>query len=57
VMEQMKLDGVLQKIPVILLTNLDSEKDTGLAMGAVDYVVKADTSIDELVAKVKKHIG
>jgi len=56
VMEQMRIDPELVKIPVILLTNLDSEKQTGMSLGAVDYVVKADTSIDELVAKVKKHL-
>lgn len=56
VLQQLKLISELKEVPVILLTNLDSEKDSGLSMGAVDYVVKADTSIDELLSKVKSHI-
>jgi len=56
VMQQLKLNQELKDVPVILLTNLDSEKNTGMAMGAVDYVVKSNTSIDDLVSKVKSHI-
>jgi CheY-like chemotaxis protein len=56
VMEQLKQDPKLSSIPVIVLTNLDSEKNTALSMGAADYVVKANTSIDDLFTKVKNHI-
>lgn len=56
VMEQLKRDDILKAIPVIMFTNLDSEKDTALSMGAVDYIVKANTSIDELTTKVKAHL-
>jgi DNA-binding response OmpR family regulator len=57
VMQQMKLIQGIENIPVILLTNLESEKNSGLAAGAKDYVVKANTSIDELVVKIKTHLG
>ncbi len=57
VLSQLKQNMELQRIPVILLSNLDSEKESGAAMGAVDYVVKANTSIDELISKVKSHLS
>jgi len=56
VMEQLKRDVVLSTVPVIVFTNLDSEMNVAKSMGAVDYVVKANTSIDDLVAKVKSHL-
>ena len=43
-------------IPVIVLTNLDSEKKVALDIGAKDYLVKANTNIDEVVEKVKRHM-
>ncbi len=56
VMEQMNQDAKLKDVPVIVLTNLDSERDTAMKIGAVDYVVKANTSIEDLVTKVKTHL-
>lgn len=56
VLHQLKIDQNLAKIPVIILTNLDSEKDSSLASGAVDYIIKANTSIDEVVNKIKEHL-
>jgi len=43
-------------IPVIILSNLgqDEEVRNGLKLGAVDYLVKADLTIDETVAKILK---
>jgi DNA-binding response OmpR family regulator len=54
--EQLKRDDRLKVVPVIIFTNLDSEKNIAMTMGAADYIVKANTSIDELVAKVKQHL-
>jgi DNA-binding response OmpR family regulator len=56
VMEQLKRDVVLATVPVIVFTNLDSEMNVAKSMGAVDYVVKANTSIDDLVKKVKSYL-
>lgn len=56
VFEQMKLDPATKNIPVIMLTNLDSEKKTAMDMGAKDYLVKANTTITEVIAKVKKYL-
>ena len=46
-------------MPVIILSNLgqDEEVRLGLALGAVDYLVKADFSIDEVIRKIKKIVA
>lgn len=53
VLEALKKDEELKKIPVLVLTNLDSEKQVALKIGAHEYLVKANTSIAEVVTKVK----
>lgn len=57
VLERLKKDRDLFNIPVLMLTNLDSERKLALSIGAVDYLVKANTSIDLLLEKVKNYIG
>ena len=54
VLEQLKRDEVVKNIPVIVLTNLDSERESALKVGAVDYIVKANASIDQVVEKVNE---
>ena len=56
-LEALKKDEKLKNIPVIILTNLESEKKTALEIGAVDYLIKANISLEDLVACVKKQIG
>lgn len=53
-LEELKKQGV--KIPVIVSTNLSQKEDLGRAkkLGAVDYLVKSDTPIVEVVEHVKK---
>lgn len=41
------------KIPVIFLTNLDSEEKTALSMGADAFFIKSNISLDELVHKIE----
>lgn len=57
VLEQLKRDPELKNIPVVVLTNLDSERKTALDIGAVDYLVKANTSIQDVVTCVKQLLG
>lgn len=52
-LEQLVADSELAKIPVLVLTNLDSEKDVAMKIGAKDYLVKANSSIEQVVEKVK----
>jgi DNA-binding response OmpR family regulator len=53
VLEQIKRDRDLFNIPVIMLTNLDSERQSALSIGAADYLIKANTSIEDLLKKAK----
>jgi len=55
VLEQIKRDKVTAQIPVIIISNLDSEKTTALNIGAIDYIFKSTSSIDDVIAKVKKY--
>ncbi|MFH1233177.1 MAG: response regulator [Patescibacteria group bacterium] len=55
VLKQIKANPKTVKIPVILLTNL-SQKDQiekGMALGAVDYLIKAHFMPSEVVDKIK----
>ncbi|MBI2099387.1 response regulator [Candidatus Uhrbacteria bacterium] len=55
VLADLKADEEFKKIPVIVLTNLDTDEDIkkALALGADDYFVKVQHPIDEVVEKVK----
>lgn len=55
VLQVLKKDQKYKDIPVIVLTNLNSEKKTALELGAVDYIIKSDTPLDDLVKLIKKH--
>lgn len=56
VLEQLKQNQSLAHIPVIVLTNLDSEHKTAMEIGAADYVVKANIAMDELISKIMKYL-
>jgi DNA-binding response OmpR family regulator len=55
VLEELKKDETTKNIPVIVLTNLESEVDVERAMelGATTYLVKANYELEELVVKIK----
>jgi len=57
VLEDMKRNPNSQAIPVIMLTNLDSEEKVAKEVGADEYLVKADHSIDEIVERIQKRVG
>lgn len=48
----------MEKIPVIILSNLGQEEEIrmSLELGAIDYLVKSDFTIDEVIAKIIKAI-
>lgn len=54
ILRQIKEDPALQGIPVILLTNLGQEENVqkGKELGAVDYIIKAHFTPQEVVEKV-----
>ncbi len=53
-LEEIKKDPRLQKIPVLVASNLGQKEDIERAkkLGAGDYVVKSDLSMSDLVSKV-----
>lgn len=59
VLEEMRLEGKSKKTPVIILSNLgqQSDIDKGKKLGAVDYLIKADFSLKEIIEKVKEHLA
>lgn len=56
VLESIKQVEELKKIPVIVLSNLgqDSDIQKGKELGAVDYLIKSNFSIKEVVEKIHK---
>jgi len=61
-----KMDGIAMskkireldtKVPIIFLTNMSDLKHISDAMeSATDYIVKADTSVDDIVVRVKEKL-
>lgn len=45
----------LKTVPVIVVSNLgqQSDKDRALALGANEYLIKAEVSVEEIVAKIQ----
>ena len=58
VLEELKQDEELKTVPVIILSNLGQESDIEKAksLGAVDYLVKSDVQMGEVVAKLKTYL-
>lgn len=56
VLKELKKNEETKAAPVILLTNLSQRDDVekGLALGAVDYLIKAHFMPTEVVEKIKK---
>jgi len=59
VLEALKADATTKHIPVIVLSNLGQESDIARAqkLGAVDYFVKVDFEVKEIVDKVKNYLA
>jgi DNA-binding response OmpR family regulator len=55
VLEKVKSDESTKAIPVVVFSNLSDDKDINRAkeLGAVEFMVKSNFTLDELVEKVK----
>lgn len=53
ILSQVKLNAELANIPVIVLSNLDSERQAALDYGASDYFFKATMDLHTLIEKIK----
>ena len=58
-MEQIIASPQYGQTPVMIISNLGQEQDIarGKELGAVEYFVKAQMSIDDLMAKIKGFLG
>lgn len=58
VLEKIKADPKLAKVPVIILSNLGQDEDIkrGKKLGADDYFVKANTSLSNIIKKIEQYI-
>lgn len=59
ILARVKKNNTLVTIPVIILSNLGQKEDIERAMslGATDFMVKANFTLDEIVNKVRKVVG
>ncbi len=59
VLEKLKSSGVLKNIPVIAVSNLGQKKDMerALELGAKEYLIKTNYSLDEIIEKIKKYLS
>lgn len=59
VLEQLNANGSWKNIPVIIASNLGQKEDIdrGLKLGAKDYIIKTDLSMNQLIEKITKVIG
>jgi len=59
VLEEMKIDDKLKMVPIIILSNLGQESDVekSKALGAVDYLIKSDVTMKEVLTKVKFYLA
>ena len=59
ILERITTDERTKKVPVIILSNLDQKEDIDKAMslGAVDFMIKANFSLTEIIARIKRQLG
>ena len=58
ILEHIKKDPITADVPVVILSNLGQQEDLDKAMGlgATDFMIKANFTLDEIVAKVRSII-
>lgn len=58
VLEEIQRDPTISNVQIIITSNLGQDADVsrGKELGAVDYYVKAHTSIDDLVSRVRNYL-
>ena len=58
VLKGVKADEATKNIPIIILSNLgqDSDIEKGRELGATDYMIKSNFSMNEVIEKIKGHL-
>lgn len=59
ILQSLKNNEATNKIPVVILSNLGQPEDVeqGRKLGVIDYIVKSDFSLDDVVKKVGKYLN
>ncbi|TEU01997.1 response regulator [Candidatus Woesebacteria bacterium] len=57
VLKELRLDEKFKSTPILMFTNLDSEKETATDFGADGYIIKAETTPTAIVERIKKLVG
>ncbi len=59
ILEDMSKEGLIERVPTVIISNSGEPVQISRAMGlgVRDYIVKADFSVDEVLAKVKKGLA
>lgn len=59
ILEKLKKDEKTKNVPVIIFSNLSEQKDVerAKALGALEYIVKANYTLDEIAQKIKGIVG
>lgn len=59
VMTELKQHASTSHIPIIILTNMEENKDVerAIALGATTYLVKTNYKLEEVVEKIKEILG
>lgn len=57
-LEAVRQNEKFAKTPIIVASNLGQKEDFDKAMslGATDFIIKSDVSLDELISKIQKHL-
>ncbi len=58
VLEEIRKNSKYSKIPIIIISNLGQQDDKtrALELGATEYLVKIDQSIQEIINKIKMYL-
>lgn len=58
ILEEIKKNPNAANIPVLVLSNLGgkNDRDRALALGAVDYMVKVENSMQDVIDRAKKYL-
>ena len=57
ILKKLKQSEVVQDIPVIMMTNLAEQGEAAKAAGAIEYLLKVNVSLQQLLEKVEKHLS
>lgn len=58
ILNEMRANDKWKDVPVIVLSNIGAQEDVQKIkeLGVVEYLIKADIGIDEVIEKVKKYL-